>query len=149
MILHERFLAADVVLFISSIGCQRETSDSWFESPMVLQTKAPFVTPAVPVTRAGPAEQIWLRLTLELGTRFPVIKTVTQNLIQESGHTKATAIARLELRMVVRVEETCDSDVLLSVCLPGQLCSGRPRLPDGLIHRCCGAGSLRCDSPAS
>jgi hypothetical protein len=56
-----------------------------------------------------------LELRLQKGDRFPLVKTVHQTLIQRSEQAPALAETRLELTLVITVEEVRDDAILLGV----------------------------------
>jgi hypothetical protein len=56
-----------------------------------------------------------LELRLQKGDRFPLVKTVHQTLVQRSEQAPALAETRLELTLVITVEEVRDDAILLGV----------------------------------
>jgi hypothetical protein len=56
-----------------------------------------------------------LELRLQEGDRFPLVKTVHQTLVQRSEQAPALAETRLELTLVITVEEVRDDAILLGV----------------------------------
>lgn len=72
--------------------------------------------PAAPVIPVATAEQGQrLELRLNQGDRFPLIKTIEQQLIQKSQTVPVTAQTRLELTMAIEVQEVRDDAILMSV----------------------------------
>lgn len=68
--------------------------------------------PASPVAHAAPADLVNLELRVERGERFPLIKTVEQQLVQSTQTAAASAVTRLQLSLTLTVaESTPDSTV--------------------------------------
>ena len=66
-----------------------------------------------PPTAVALSEKLELRL--EVGTRFPLVKTIKQNLVQKSADFPASAETELQMHMVIEVSEVKVDAVLLSV----------------------------------
>ncbi len=69
--------------------------------------------PAPPVASNPAPEE--LRLRLETGDRFPLVKTIRQNLVQTSADAPANAESQLELHMVIQVDDLKDDAILMNV----------------------------------
>lgn len=97
-----------VVLF----GCGREQHDETVDrAPGNNGTS----TPAIPVAHAEPADLVDLRLRVEKGDRFPLIKTIEQQLTQQTAAAQASAVTRLQLSLMLEVEQATSEDVLFAV----------------------------------
>lgn len=68
---------------------------------------------AIPVaTAAAPAS---LQLSLQKGDRFPLVKTIRQNLVQTSSGAPAKATSELEMHMVIQVDDLNTDATLMNV----------------------------------
>lgn len=72
-------------------------------------------TAAIPVAHAEPADLVDLRLRVEKGDRFPLIKTVEQQLTQQTTTAQASAVTRLQLSLMLEVEQATPEEVLFAV----------------------------------
>ncbi|MCP4788227.1 MAG: hypothetical protein GY903_09170 [Fuerstiella sp.] len=69
--------------------------------------------PLSPVAKAAPGERLELRL--QTGDRFPLVKTIEQSLVQKPAQFSATAQTRLDLHMVIQVNQVRDDAILMNV----------------------------------
>ena len=69
--------------------------------------------PLSPVAKAAPGERLELRL--QTGDRFPLVKTIEQSLVQKPAQYAATAHTRLDLHMVIQVNQVRDDAILMNV----------------------------------
>ncbi|MCP4173325.1 MAG: hypothetical protein GY758_21415 [Fuerstiella sp.] len=69
--------------------------------------------PVSPVTKTASAERLELRL--QTGDRFPLLKTIEQSLVQKPAQFSATAQTRLDLHMVIHVDEVKEEAILMNV----------------------------------
>lgn len=70
---------------------------------------------AIPVAQAQPADVGDLRLRVQTGERFPMIKTAEQQLLQTSSSDSGTAITQLQLSLILLVEDVTDDYVVFNV----------------------------------
>ena len=70
---------------------------------------------AIPVAHAEPADLVDLRLKVQAGDRFPLIKTVEQSVSQQSSTDTASAVTRLQLSLVLTVEEVIEDSIVFNV----------------------------------
>jgi len=101
-----------LLLFVAIVGCQRaedqSTSSTAANNPQKKHS-------AIPVAQAEPADLVDLRLRVQVGERFPLIKTVEQQVTQKSSSASANAITRLQLSLILLVEEVTDDSVVFNV----------------------------------
>ncbi|GEM_PF-238825 len=71
------------------------------------------VADSSPPTAMAVSEKLELRL--ERGTRFPIVKTIKQNLVQKSAEFPASAETELQMHMVIEVSDVNEDAILLSV----------------------------------
>ena len=77
--------------------------------------------PAEPVAAAAPppvamaSPEAHLELRLSAGDRFPLVKTIRQNLVQKSAEYPANAQSQLEMHMVIQVEDVKPDAILMNV----------------------------------
>ena len=69
--------------------------------------------PVSPLTKTAPGERLELRL--QTGDRFPLLKTIEQSLVQKPSQFSATAQTRLDLHMVIQVDQVKDDAILMNV----------------------------------
>lgn len=69
--------------------------------------------PAVPVASADVPQQLQLRL--QPGDRFPLVKTIRQNLVQTSADAPASANSQLDMHMVIQIDDVNDRAILMNV----------------------------------
>ncbi len=101
-----------LTLLLITSGCQRT------DDPTVDQAASggsQLGTSAIPIAHAEPADLLDLRLRVEPGERFPLIKTVRQSVVQQSSAGEATADTELELHIVLTVESANDDSVVFNV----------------------------------
>lgn len=101
-----------LIMMATTAGCQRPSAPQ----PAVDSGdgSADGVT-GIPVAAAEPADLVDLRLRVNPGDRFPLIKTVEQSVAQQSSQGAATAMTRLQLSLVLTVEEVTDDSVVFNV----------------------------------
>ena len=69
--------------------------------------------PLSPIAKAAPGERLELRL--QTGDRFPLVKSIEQSLVQKPAQFSATAQTRLDLHMVIQVNQVRDDAILMNV----------------------------------
>ena len=102
-----------LLLIIAIAGCQRAENQS--VSSMTADNPSERIS-AIPVAQAKPADLVDLRLRVQTGERFPLIKTVEQQVTQTSSSSaSANAITRLQLSLILLVEDVTDDSVVFNV----------------------------------
>lgn len=101
-----------LALFLTVSGCQRAEDPS---AAPTTRDETNLGTSAIPVAQAEPADLLDLRLRVEAGDRFPLIKTVRQSVLQQSSSGEATADTELELHIVLKVEAVSDESVVFHI----------------------------------
>jgi hypothetical protein len=69
--------------------------------------------PHATLTKTAPGERLELRL--QTGDRFPLLKTIEQSLVQKPAQFSATAQTRLDLHMVIQVDQVKHDAILMNV----------------------------------
>jgi hypothetical protein len=69
--------------------------------------------PVSPLTKVPAGERLELRL--QTGDRFPLLKTIEQSLVQKPAQFSATAQTRLDMHMVIQVDQVKDDAILMNV----------------------------------
>ncbi len=101
-----------LALLLTATGCQRTEAPS---ADAAARDETDLATSAIPVAQAEPADLLNLRLRVETGDRFPLIKTVRQSVLQQSSSGEASADTELELHIVLKVEATSEESVVFHV----------------------------------
>jgi hypothetical protein len=101
-----------LLLFVAIAGCQRAEDQSVSSTAADNPSER---TSAIPVAQAEPADLVDLRLRVQPGERFPLIKTVEQQVTQKSSSASANAVTRLQLSLILLVEEVTDDSVVFNV----------------------------------
>ena len=71
------------------------------------------LVPTTPVVHSAASEQ--LQLKLQIGDRFPLVKTIRQNLVQTSVAFPANATSELEMHMLIQVDDVNANGILMNV----------------------------------
>lgn len=98
---------------VISSGCQR--SDDTQRLADAGNESSPASTAAIPVAQAAPADLVDLQLRVEQGDRFPLIKTVEQQVVQSSQAATANAVTRLQLSLTLTVVESDPESTVFDV----------------------------------
>lgn len=100
-------------LVVTISGCQRSDDKSTADAADPGEARSN--VSAIPIAHAEPADLVDLRLRVEPGDRFPLIKTVRQSILQQSNSGEATADTELELHLVLKVESADEQSVVFHV----------------------------------